>query len=269
MVCITIEPTKEQKKTCSPIAIIKTDDNAKKNKIHNKLLYLDTRDDTGGDLEIDLPIGCSFHLLPNTDSKKRDVYYIAGASGSGKSYLAKQLADNYTRLYEDRPVYIVSKLDTDETLDSMETPGIRLDYSNWVNEPPDINQFSNCMFIFDDCDGITGKVGDAVQAFTNDIAITGRRHGDNQGNITMLYITHNITNYKKTRLLLNEATHYIIYPNNSSPNQLRYLLLNYVGLEKDDLKGLKREGRYVMIKKGFPTYTISKSKAKIYFIGDL
>lgn len=268
MVCLTLEPTKEQKKTCNPIAIVKTDDNAKKNKLHNKLLYLDTREDAKGETEIDIPIGCSYHLIPNADDKKRDVYYIAGASGSGKSYLAKQLADNYQKLYEGRPVYVVSKLDEDETLDSMEIPPIRLDYKMFLDDPPNINDFNNCMVIFDDIDTIDGKYGKAVHTFAEDIATMGRRHTDGQGNITMLYITHAITNYKKTRTLLNESTNYIVYPNSSSPNQLRYLLMNYVGFDKEDLKGFKRLGRWVSIRKGFPVYSISQHRAKLYFIGD-
>lgn len=94
-------------------------------------------------------------------------------------------------MYPDRPVYLVSKLDEDDTLDNMKTGApIRLNHDEWVDTPPDINKLTNSMIIFDDFDTIEGKAGKAVQQFIDDIAIMGRKHGDGQGNITMLVLTH-------------------------------------------------------------------------------
>lgn len=265
MVSFTFEVSKEEKKKGAlPIAIVKSTDKDK-DTFHNKLLYLDPSEKSKKDItEVQIPEGCLFNLLPSTDPDKRDVYYIAGASGSGKSYIAKQLAEAYKKMYPDRQVYVVSKLAEDNTLDSMKgVEPIRLDYTQFVAAPPDINALSNSMIIFDDYDTIEGKAGDAVQTLINDIAIMGRKHTEGQGNVTMLCLTHHITNYKKTRLLLNEATHFVVYPQATSTHALTYLLKTHLGLERDEVKALKRMGRWVCFAKMYPQYLISAQKAII------
>ena len=54
---------------------------------------------------IKLPLESSYQLIPVKDPKKRSIWYIAGASGSGKSHIAKGLAENYMKFFPDRPVY--------------------------------------------------------------------------------------------------------------------------------------------------------------------
>lgn len=264
MPSLTFEPSKEQKKSAYPIAIVKGDDK----RFHNKFLYVDPSENSKGIAEAEIPMGCIFNLLPSTDKDKRNIFYIAGASGSGKSWIAKQLAENYSKMYPDRPIYVVSKLTEDNTLDSMDlgskdkTP-IRLDYSLWTESPPDINSLSNSMIIFDDYDTIEGAEGKAVQSLIEDIAIMGRKHHDEQGNITMLCLTHYITNYKKTRLILNEADHFVVYPQATSTHALTYLLKTHLGLEKDDIKKLKKLGRWVCLHKSYPQYLISSQYAML------
>jgi hypothetical protein len=48
--------------------------------------------DSANDTMIELDDEGQFELLPTPDPKKREVWYIAGQSGSGKSYIAKSLA---------------------------------------------------------------------------------------------------------------------------------------------------------------------------------
>lgn len=267
MPVLTFEPSKDQKKKSTPVAIVKGDDK----KFHNKFLYLDTDDKGKGITQAELPMGCMYNLLPSTDKDKRDIYYIAGASGSGKSWIAKQLAENYSKMYPERPIYVVSKLTEDNTLDSMDLgkdkkgdkEAIRLDYTQFVDNPPDINSLSNSLVIFDDYDTIEGKEGKAVQTLIEDIAIMGRKHHEDQGNITMLCLTHYLTNYKKTRLLLNEANFFVVYPQATSTHALTYLLKTHLGLEKDDIKELKKLGRWVCLHKSYPQYMISSQYAKL------
>jgi len=262
------KPKSKEKKHIYPVAIIKGEDK----KLHNKFLYLDNREKIAEGskqiTEVEIPDDCLFSIIPSTDPDKRDIYYIAGASGSGKSHIAKNIANNYKRMYPDRPVYLVSKLEEDETIDSMEIPPIRLDYKEWVESPPDINALSNSMIIFDDYDTIEGKEGKAVQQVIEDIAIMGRRHTDNQGNVSMLCLTHYLTNYKKTRLILNEANYFIVYPQATSSHALSYLLKTHLGLEKDDIKKLKKLGRWVLFHKSYPQYMISGQKAELLHLND-
>ncbi len=260
---------KKDKKEYMPIAIVKGDD--KKCPYYNSFLNLNSSEKQSTITnQVELPISCHFSLLPNADKDKRDCWYIAGQSGSGKSYIAKMLAENYCKMYPDRKVYLISKLDNDETIDSAACDIIRLDYSDWDEEPPEINTIKNCMVIFDDVDTISkDENGVQVQQFADDIATMGRKHGDDQGNITMIYISHTLTNYKKSRILLLESTHYVLFPQNTSTNTMRHLLITHVGMDEKDIKKLKRlKSRWICIKKGFPSYLIYQHGAKLLFQDD-
>ena len=251
-----------------PIAIVKSEKGAK-DTLHNMILYLDDSDkvDVNKKQSIELPFHCKFEILPNTDANKRDVFYLAGASGSGKSYLCKQIIDNYTLLYPKRKIFIVSKLEEDDTLDKIKSKNvIKLDYGDFVDNPPNINDnlFYESFVIFDDIDAISDvKEKKAIQTFMDDIAVTGRKHKEGQGCISMAFITHYCTNYKSTRLILNESTHYCLYPQSTSNSQLLYLLNKYLGMRRDDIRNLKKLGRWVCIFKNYPQYMISQYKAQI------
>jgi len=199
-----------------------------------------------------------FELLPSPDPKKREVWYIAGQSGSGKSYIAKGLADMYHKLYPERGVYLISKLKEDETLDKLKFLK-RLNIQSFIDDYPDLEEFKDCMIIADDYDTLTGDAQKTIEKLIDDLAIMGRHT-----NTTMLCLSHYLTNYKKTRLLLNEATNIVVYPLSTSYHALRYLLKSYVGVDEDDLKRQRRYGsRWLSYAKGFPQFMISQKNAEL------
>jgi hypothetical protein len=201
----------------------------------------------------------AFELLPCPDPKKREVWYIAGASGSGKSYIAKGLGEYYQKLFPDRSVYLVSKLEEDSgTLDKMKPAAKRINIQTLIDDYPDLDEFKNCMIIFDDYDTFTGPAEKVVHKLIDDLATMGRHT-----NTTMLCLSHYLTNYKKTRLLLNEATHLVLYPMATSHHALSYLLKTHVGMTKDDVRDLKKMGRWVMVAKQYPQYLISSQHARM------
>jgi len=223
-----------------------------------KALYTRILDDMKSDKNIELDDEGTFELLPSPDPKKREVWYIAGQSGSGKSWIARQLADYYHRLFPDRGVYLVSKLTKDETLDALKFLK-RIDIQSFIDDYPELDEFKDCMVIWDDYDTLTGDAEKVVLKIIDDLAIMGRHT-----NTTMLCLSHFLTNYKKTRLLLNEATHIVVYPLSTSFHALRYLLKNYVGVDEEDLKRHRKLGsRWLMYSKGFPQYMISQKDAEL------
>jgi hypothetical protein len=66
--------------------------------------------------EMDLQDGFQFQQVPNL-SKERDVLFIAGKSDSGKSYYGREYLKQYAKLFPKRPIYLISYLPKDETLD--------------------------------------------------------------------------------------------------------------------------------------------------------
>lgn len=214
--------------------------------------------DASTDKAVELDDEGMFELLPNPDPKKRSVYYIAGQSGAGKSWIAKQLAYYYHKLFPERGVYLVSKLNEDATLDTLKFLK-RINIQSFVDDYPDLDEFKDCMVIFDDYDTLTGDAEKVVCKIVDDLAIMGRH-----SNTTMLCLSHYLTNYKKTRLLLNEATHIVVYPLSTSYHALRYLLKNYIGVDEEDIKRHRKLGsRWLMYSKGFPQYMISQKNAEL------
>lgn len=248
----------QKKKDSRPIAVVKGGAD------NGDILYLHDehgrpKEGTMPAHEIELKGNAEFQLIPNPDPKKRDVFYIAGASGSGKSHIARSIAEGYRMLFPDREIYLVSKLKEDDTLDNTRGGAPkRIDIQSLVDDPPDIEEFRECMVIIDDIDALAKEQLRAVHMLADDIAITGRHTCT-----TLLWLSHHLTNYSKTRLLLNEATVYVIYPQTTSRHALKYLLQTHAGLDEEWIKRLRGMGRWVAIHKNVPPYLISTHKAAL------
>jgi hypothetical protein len=224
-----------------------------------KHLYSRIQSEQSKDTSVVLPDDCSFQLLPPSDPNTRSVWYIAGASGSGKSYIARQLAEAYKKMFPKREIYLISKLNEDSTLDTMKVgKPKRIKVQSLVDDYPTIEEFRDCMVIFDDYDTFQGAEAKAVQQLINDLAIQARHT-----NTSMLCLTHYITNYKATRLLLNEAQYFVVYPQATSYHALSYLLKTHIGMDADEIKNLRKLGRWVCVSKNFPQYLISQHTAKV------
>jgi hypothetical protein len=209
--------------------------------------------------DIELPTDSSFEVVPSPDPKKREVFYVAGQSGSGKSYFARSVAQNYRRLYPDRGVYLISKLMEDETLDNMAGgKPARVDIDSLVSDYPKLDEFKDCLVIFDDWDTLEKEQFKVVHKLIEDLAIMGRHT-----NTSMLILSHYLNNYKSTRLMLLEAHYLVLYPQSTSFKALKYVLENYGGLDKEQIQEARNYGRWVMVKKGWPMYMLGAHKAKM------
>jgi hypothetical protein len=69
-----------------------------------KSLYNRIKDDTVNDTSVELPPDSHFQAIPDPDPKTRQVWYVAGQSGSGKSYFARCIAEAYKKLFPEREV---------------------------------------------------------------------------------------------------------------------------------------------------------------------
>ena len=220
-------------------------------------IIADAKEDNGKVIE--LPTDSVFEVIPTPDPKARQVFYVAGQSGSGKSYFARSIAQNYRKLYPERGVYLISKLTEDETLDKMEGgKPARIDIKTLIDDYPKLEEFRDCLVIADDWDTLDKDEFKVVHKLIEDIAIMGRHT-----NTSLLILSHYLNNYKSTRLMLLEAHFLVLYPQSTSTKALRYVLENYAGLDKEDIIEARRYGRWVCVKKGFPMFMIGANKAQM------
>lgn len=224
-----------------------------------KEIYKRIKTECDNDKTIELPDDSTFQPIPNADPKSRDVFYVAGQSGSGKSYFARGIAENYKKLYPDREIYLISKLQEDETLDKMKIgKPKRISLQSLVDDPPNLDEFKECLVIFDDFDTLEKPYFQVVHKLIEDLCIMGRHTCT-----SLLILSHYLTNYSKTRLILGEAQYLVLYPLATSQKALSYVCQMYGGMDREDIQQLKKRGRWVCIYKSYPSYVISAHNANL------
>lgn len=231
-----------------------------------KKVYKDIQDEAGKIIKVGH--NSSFEPLPTIPDDKgnsRDCIYITGCSGSGKSWFARHYCENYHTLFKGkRPIYLISQLTEDETLDNAKCEINRISLDSICDDPIDLNtgEMKDCLLIFDDWDTIENtkekKYSDVIWKLLNDCLIEGRHF-----NITVIIISHYNTGGRKGRLILTECNKYVVYPHGSSAYALKYLLGHHVGIDKKAIDDLQKLGRWIMISKTYPKYLVSEHTVKL------
>jgi len=195
-----------------------------------------------------------FQQVPDPDTE-RQILYITGASGSGKSTYCKHYCKQFKRLYPKRPIYLFSAISEDESLDEINPQRILIDDS-LVSAPLQAEDFQNCLVIFDDTDCISNKKHrDAVNAVLSAILETGRHF-----NTYCILTFHLATGGKDTRRILNECHSVTYFPFSGSNVGTKRLLEDYLGLDKKTIKKIKdQKSRWATIYKNYPNVIMTES----------
>ncbi|QIG59385.1 putative packaging ATPase [Dishui Lake virophage 6] len=196
---------------------------------------------------LELPDEFHFQQIPNTKSE-REILYLTGASGSGKSTYIRKYCEQFKKAYPDRPIYLFSSLKEDESLDEIKPKRVKMDEDIYKNpiKPEDLQE---SLVIFDDQDCIGDKkIRNAVVELANQVLEIGRHF-----KISACYVSHLPTDKGNTRRILNEAHSIIYFPHSGSLRGQRYLLESYVGLDIKDIQAIKKlDTRWCCIFKNFP-----------------
>jgi len=189
-----------------------------------------------------------FQHVPDS-TKERDILYITGPSGSGKSTYVVNYLKEYKKAFKGRPIYVLSSLTEDETLDKITNlKRIKLD-EKMHDEPLEAEMFKDSCVIADDVDVISDKkIREAVIKLINQILEIGRHF-----NTTLIQTNHLATAGRDTRRILNEAHAVIYFPHSGSSHGIKYLLTEYCGISKKDMQIAKKsDSRWCCIFKNYP-----------------
>lgn len=206
--------------------------------------------------ELKLKEGRHYQLIPNIN-KQRDIIYITGASGSGKSFWSASYATQYKKIFPKRNVYLISSLTEDSSIDKIKgLKRIKLT-PEFLNEDIQCSDFKESLVIFDDCEALTDKRMRAkVQGILNQLLTIGRHH-----NVSVCNLTHSACNGAETKLILNESNAITIFPSGLGGRSLKYLLEQYLGLDKNQIKRVKSvDSRWVTIIKSYPMVCLSEQE---------
>jgi len=194
-----------------------------------------------------------FELLPNTVERQRHCIFVAGRSGSGKSTWCRNYIKNYLRMKKGNPVYIFSALESDSTFDDLKVNRIILD-DDIITNPIDCAELQDSLCIMDDIDVIKDpKIKKAVYDLQDQILEIGRHN-----NIDIINTSHKATDGRRTRNLLNESSHIVIFPCRGS-NITKYYLEKYSGLDKPNIKKIYNSpSRWTCMQIGYPGFILQE-----------
>jgi hypothetical protein len=242
-----------------PVALIV--DEAKKN--NNTVLSIEPKKDAVvtylTELNLTSKKDQKFQQIPNVNVE-RTILYVTGASGSGKSYYTKNFCDCYKKIFPKREIYLFSSITDDSSIDKIKGLKRVKITPEFLNEDISAKDFENSLVIFDDTDCITDKKTKAkIQAILNSVLETGRHF-----NTSVVYTSHTACNGNDTKKILNEAHSITIFPTGLGGRSLKYLLDQYLGLDKEQIKRIKKlDSRWVTILKSYPMVVLSEKEAYI------
>jgi energy-coupling factor transporter ATP-binding protein EcfA2 len=201
-----------------------------------------------------LKISNDSKFVPSLNTKtEREILYITGCSGSGKSTFTRMYLEQYKKKYKNREIYMFSSLKEDKSLDSIKPKRFIIDDSLHL-DPIQAEDLKDSAVIFDDIDVIgSKKIKEAVYNILNQVLEIGRHY-----NITCICTNHLPTNGIWTRRILNESSSYVYFPA-SAGGKVKYLLTEYLDIDKRQIKYWKQcNSRWVLIGKNFPQYYITE-----------
>ena len=189
----------------------------------------------------------------------REIWLVTGPSGSGKSWWIRAYAHNYKKLYPKNGVYLVSSLQHDDTLDALDFLR-RIDVAKLLSNPPkDVGTWADSLVIIDDVEGLDPKQAEAVQRVQDMIASEGRHRS-----VSLIRASHLSTDYRRTRLLLQEVHGVVLFPQAGAHSQYTYLLNKYGGLDKKSVSTLlSTPTRWIAVHHTAPRYIMTASSLSL------
>jgi archaellum biogenesis ATPase FlaH len=180
----------------------------------------------------------------------REIYYIVGKSGSGKSYFMSQYAKQYRKTFPKNDIYILSQITDDDNLKEIKgLYSIDVDESLIVN-PLNYLQFEKSLLLIDDIDAIANEeIKQKIKQLVQEIAELGRHK-----EISLCVTSHLSTKGHETKTIINEATSFVLFRGGSN----KRLLTEYLHFSEKDIKKLFKtfRGRWICFNQENPEIII-------------
>lgn len=210
-------------------------ENSKTDKKIDTISYL--KNDDNGFIDLELKEDLRFELAPIPKSElERICLYVAGESGSGKSYYIREYVKRYNKLFPKNPIYLISYLKKDKTLDEFKKI-IRVEWENLdfltdCLKEEFFESLSNSFVIFDDvCSIVNKNQKTIIYKLIHKILRIGRHN-----NISTAVVSHELYANNELKLILNECHIIVWFPKRLNYRKQKYLLEKYFGLSKEQIQ---------------------------------
>ena len=191
--------------------------------------------------------------IPSID--EREIIYICGPSGSGKSVFASNYIKQYNKLFHKNPIYVFSRVENDPAFDKLKNLNYIPLTEDILDKEIHSNQFTDSLVLFDDIDTEPNpKIKEYLDKLKAELLETGRHT-----NTYLVITSHLISNYRETRKVLNEFHAIVLFPSSGGRSQMDYILSRQFGLTKKNITrlfDLVKGSRWIFIYKHYPQYVI-------------
>jgi hypothetical protein len=193
-------------------------------------------------------------IQPLPRFNKTERCFIAGQTECGKTYWCRKYLEQLRKVHPEKQIFVISDVEEDPEIDGIKNlVRFKLDEELIDKNPIKPEKFRDSIVVFDDIDSIQNKKLYAVIQNLRDSLLRRGRHED----ISTLITSHLLTNYKDTRIILNECNSITIFCRSGSTYGIKYLLKKYVGLDKKGIeKVINLPSRWVSIYKNYPQYIL-------------
>jgi len=200
--------------------------------------------------------GESLQLTPNNQTERQCIY-ICGQSGSGKSFFTTNYVKQYKKQFPKRNIFVISSIEEDKSIDSLKPKRINVMHPEFMTEEFSAQDFKDSLVIADDVDVFPTRIKKKVMTIVNSILQIGRHF-----NVSLCFTTHSPTNGAETKILLSEAHIITVFAKTTGSRALKYLLDNYLGMDKKQIEKLKKmKSRAVSVIRGYPQVVLGEKEA--------
>ena len=185
--------------------------------------------------------------------KERQIWFVTGMSGSGKSHWSSRMCEKYMRMFPDNKVILLSNKPKDPIFDKyLEHPRFSKQFmrlpmdEELLDDPVSLEELRDSLIIMDDIEASSVKGMTKEMDRIRELILCQVR----STRVSLLYISHLSNNYKQTKTILNECHGIVVFPGMSTKHSLKYLLTTYFGFDKKGVDKLIRvPSRWALVRK--------------------
>lgn len=198
-----------------------------------------------------------FKYIPQLD---REIIYITGPPKCGKTTVVNNYCKAAKSIYG-KNIYYFSAINDDDTLKNDIDIYNKIDINDDIlNKDYSWDAFPDSVCIFDDIEN--SRYPKAVQFIfdlINDIIRNGRHSG--KYGTTIIYTSQICKNGLKSKVILENATSYVVFPNVANECSLTKLFKEYAGISKRGLSYLRKTpNNWTLISIAVPRYVLTDNE---------
>ena len=207
------------------------------------------------------PDDFKMRLSPSHDKDQNMRIVVIGPSGSGKSTWVKNYILDYKKKYPRRDCFLFSKHEADPSIDSAKPFRVKITEAEVAASLTsktalfDITSLSNSLVVFDDTYSASSKLlVNFWDRLATDLAQNGRKLG-----IDLIFVLHN-TDHSRTRFLMSESTHYVLFLRSGATAMYERILGSYLGIKDPKItdKLFELPTRYCVFSNISPIYILTE-----------